>query len=315
MATAEGGRGGFRGAERDDRDPGGPFPELRGRVDETLRSLLERELSGVPEGAASAVRHAVLSPGKRIRPLLLLAAHRAAGGRPSAPVLELACSVELVHAYSLAHDDLPCMDDDVLRRGRATLHVRFGPPAAILAGAALMPMAARAVWRGGGGAGLEEGRVRRLLGLLTEASGGAGMVGGQLRDLRAEDRAVGREELERIHRGKTAALLEASARMGAVAAGAGEPLVERLGRFGARLGLAFQTVDDILDVTGDARELGKSGGRDRALGKATYPSVVGLDEAERLSRELAEAARRELEGLERTGALERLTSFVVERRR
>lgn len=287
---------------------------LRRRVDRALEAFLGNELEGVGEGTAEAVRHAVLSPGKRVRPSLVLAAHEAAGGAGEG-IGELACSVELVHAYSLVHDDLPCMDDDVLRRGRPTLHVRVGPAAAAFVGAALMPLAARAVWRSSRRLGLEPGTGRRLLRILCEAAGARGMVGGQLRDLRAEDREVGRDELEEIHRGKTAALIAAAVRMGAVAARADRDLVERLGRFGGRLGLAFQAVDDILDVTGDTGELGKSGGRDRALGKATYPSVLGLEEAERVSRELAAAAREELAGLDRSEGLEALTDFVVERRR
>ncbi|MFW6193166.1 MAG: polyprenyl synthetase family protein, partial [Gemmatimonadota bacterium] len=294
--------------------PEGTVEALRRRVDRALSSLLRRELDGVAEGAAEAVRHAVLSPGKRVRPSLVVAAYRAAGGSGKG-IGELACSVELVHAYSLVHDDLPCMDDDVLRRGRPTLHVRVGARRAAFVGAALMPLAARAVRRSSRELGLGGERGRRLLRILCSAAGARGMVGGQLRDLRAEGRTVDRSELEEIHRRKTAALIAAAVRMGAVAARADRALVERLSRFGRRLGLAFQAVDDILDVTGDAGELGKDGGRDRDLGKATYPSVLGLGEAERVSRELAAAARAELDGLDGTATLEALTDFVVERRR
>lgn len=321
METAETGSShGVRpgGAPDEPDGPGGPAAEaveaLRRRVDRALEAFLGRELAGVAGGAGEAVRHAVLSPGKRVRPSLVLAVFDAAGGTGGG-VDDLACSVELVHAYSLVHDDLPCMDDDVLRRGRPTLHVRVGPGPATFVGAALMPLAARAVWRSSRELGLGARRARRLLTMLCEAAGARGMVGGQLLDLRAEGRSVDREELEEIHRGKTAALIAAAVRMGAVAAGADRELVERLGRFGRRLGLAFQAVDDILDVTGETGELGKSGGRDRALGKATYPSVLGLEEAERVSRELAAAARSELAGLDRSGALDALTDFVVERRR
>ncbi len=288
---------------------------LRRRVNEALVRVLEREGDRGYDGALAAVRHAVLGPGKRVRPLLLLGAHRAAGGSPSQAAAELACSVELVHAYSLVHDDLPCMDDDVLRRGEPTLHVRFGVDVATLAGAALMPLAAGVVWRAGAGLGLDEEDRLRLLAMLARAAGGEGMVGGQLLDLRAEGRDVSREELEEIHRGKTAALMAAAVRMGAVAGGADRELEERLERFGRTLGLAFQAVDDILDVTGDADQLGKTGGRDRALGKATYPSVLGLEEAERVSRELADRALEELEGLERADVLADIVAYVIERRR
>lgn len=295
--------------------PGGPAPRLRRKVDRTLARLVERELVGHSGRTAEAVRDAVLSPGKRIRPLLVLGAHRAAGGESSATIVELACSVELVHAYSLVHDDLPCMDDDVLRRGRPTVHVRFGVRTAILSGAALMPLAVRVVTESGRALGLDRRRVRRLVRRLAVASGGAGMVGGQLRDLEAEGRMVSRSELESIHRGKTAALMEAAVRMGAVAAEADDASIRRLGRFGRRLGLAFQAVDDILDVTGDAEKLGKAGGRDRALGKATYPSVLGLDEAVETARELGADARGELEALEGGAVLEEIVSFVIRRRR
>lgn len=321
MGSADGGRaptGGARRASRPTDGEGagtGRVEELRERVDRALEAFLARELEPVEGATTEAVRHAVLSPGKRIRPSLLLAAFEAGGGDASRAADALACSVELVHAYSLVHDDLPCMDDDVLRRGRPTLHVRIGPERAALVGAGLMPLAARAVWRGTDELGLEPRLRRRLLADLCEAAGAAGMVGGQLRDLRAEGRRVDRAELEVIHRGKTAALIAAAVRMGALAAEADPDTVDRLGRFGRRLGLAFQAVDDILDVTGETDELGKSGGRDRALGKATYPSVLGLEEAERVSRRLAAAARSELEGLDRSGALEALTDYVVERRR
>jgi len=303
------------------RRPGPELAALGARVAAALAVVLDRELRGTSDAVAGPVRYAVLGPGKRLRPLLLLAAWRAAGGEAGAaptegdPAAALACSVELVHAYSLVHDDLPCMDDDVLRRGRPPVHVRFGTPAAVLAGAGLMPMAARTVWRAAGALGLEPVRARRLLSILADAAGAGGMVGGQLLDLRAEGRATTREELERIHRGKTAALMAASVRMGAVAARAPEEVVERLGRFGVALGLAFQAVDDILDVTGEEAEIGKTSGRDVALGKATYPSVLGLEASEQVSRELAGLARRELAGLEDTRELELLAELVVERRR
>jgi len=293
----------------------GPAPDLRRRVDRALTRIVEEELAGLSGRSAEAVRDAVLSPGKRIRPLLLLGAHRAAGGDVSEPAVELACSVELVHAYSLVHDDLPCMDDDVLRRGRPTVHVRFGVRTAILTGAALMPMAVRLVARAGEALGLPDERTRLLLHRLAVASGGAGMVGGQLLDLRAEGRPVHADELQRIHRGKTAALMEAAVRMGATAAGREEDRLRRIGRFGRRLGLAFQAVDDILDVTGETEELGKAGGRDRELGKATYPSVLGLEASERAARELAAAARDDLEALGGDRVLEEIVQFVVRRRR
>lgn len=298
-----------------DRSTAGPAPRLRGRVERALHRIVEEELAGLSGRTPRAIRDAVLSPGKRIRPLLLLGAHRSVAGEIPGAAVELACSVELVHAYSLVHDDLPSMDDDVLRRGRPTVHVRYGVRTAVLVGASLMPMAVRVVVRAGDRLGLDGVRIRRLVGGLARASGGTGMVGGQLMDLRAEGRPVEAAELERIHLGKTAALMEAAVRMGAVSAGADGDRVERAGRFGRELGLAFQAVDDILDETGDARELGKSGGRDRALGKATYPSVMGLEAAREAARALAASAREELTGMGEDDVLDEIVDFVVRRRR
>lgn len=292
-----------------------PLSELRERVDAALEEVLEVELADAPPVVAKALRHAALGPGKRIRPLLLLAAFRAGGGRPSRALYRLACSVELVHAYSLVHDDLPCMDDDVLRRGRRTLHVRFGAPTAVMTGAVLMPLAVAVTVRSADAMELPEEQIRDLVRILTTAAGGAGMVGGQLLDLQAEGTRPSQEEVERIHAGKTAALLTASTVMGGTAAGADDSLLARLDRFGRDLGLAFQVVDDVLDLTGSDRELGKQSGRDRALEKATYPALFGLEAAQARSRELVGRALAQLDGLDRTDGLRAIADFVVCRRR
>ena len=284
----------------------------RDRIETALREFLETELVGVPEELAAPLRYSVLSPGKRIRPLLMMAAHRAAGGSLDR-VVDLACSVELVHAYSLVHDDLPCMDDDVLRRGRPTVHVRFGVGPAVMVGAALMPLAVQAILRFSADLGVDDRTTRRLIASLTAASGASGMVGGQLLDLRAEGRAVGRGELERIHTGKTARLISASVAMGGIAAGASDLEVRRLERFGLRLGLAFQAIDDILDLRGDTEMLGKESGRDTALRKATYPGIFGVEEAERMSRRLASAATSELADLDEAAELRDLAEYIINR--
>jgi geranylgeranyl pyrophosphate synthase len=284
----------------------------RDRIETALREFLETELVGVPEELAAPLRYSVLSPGKRIRPLLMMAAHRAAGGSLDR-VVDLACSVELVHAYSLVHDDLPCMDDDVLRRGRPTVHVRFGVGPAVMVGAALMPLAVQAILRFSADLGVDDRTTRRLIASLTAASGASGMVGGQLLDLRAEGRAVGRGELERIHTGKTARLISASVAMGGIAAGASDLEVRRLERFGLRLGLAFQAIDDILDLRGDTEMLGKESGRDTALRKATYPGIFGMEEAERMSRRLASAATSELADLDEAAELRDLAEYIINR--
>lgn len=284
----------------------------RDRIETALREFLETELVGVPEDLAAPLRYSVLSPGKRIRPLLMIAAHRAAGGSLDR-VVDLACSVELVHAYSLVHDDLPCMDDDVLRRGRPTVHVRYGVGPAVMVGAALMPLAVQAILRFSADLGVDDRTTRRLIASLTAASGASGMVGGQLLDLRAEGRAVGRSELESIHTGKTARLISASVAMGGIAAGASDLEVGRLERFGLRLGLAFQAIDDILDLRGDTEMLGKESGRDTALRKATYPGIFGMEEAERMSRRLASAATSELADLDEASELRDLAEYIINR--
>ena len=271
---------------------------------------------------AEPIRHAVLAPGKRIRPLLLIAAWEAAGGAvpldgedPPAPLCRLALGPELVHAYSLVHDDLPCMDDDELRRGRPTLHVRYGERVAILAGAAMQPLAVLAVGEGAAGLGVDDADVARLIAVLAEASGGAGMVGGQLLDLRAEGEEVDFNTLERIHLGKTSSLIRACCTMGGVAAGASEETIARLTRFGTAIGLAFQTVDDILDVTGSSRRMGKVRGRDEALGKATTPSLLGLSGASERAEQLGRDAFRELSSLPAAELLRKIGRLILERDR
>lgn len=296
---------------------GAELERLRSRVDEWLEGFLDGELGSRSGAVSGPIRYSVLGSGKRIRPLLLLTCYRAVGGHDEEGAIGIAAGVELVHAYSLVHDDLPCMDDDVLRRGRPTVHVRFGVPAALYAGAALMPLAVRAVLRGARRLGLGDPASRRLLLCLTRSAGAAGMVGGQLRDLRAEGREVSARELEEIQEGKTARLMGAAAEMGGIAAGAPDGVLRSLHRFGLRIGLAFQAVDDILDLTGSAGELGKTGGRDEELHKATAPSVLGLAAAERRSRELAESAVAELDALAvpPDALVRRVARFAVERER
>ena len=288
---------------------------IRERVDEALERVVDEGLRDAPEEVADPVRYAVLGEGKRIRPTLLVAGHRASGGEPSPDVYRLSCSVEMVHTYSLIHDDLPCMDDDDLRRGRPSLHVRDGEPVAVFTGAVLMPMAVRIIVDSGRRLSLGDERTARLVSVLTRAAGATGMVGGQLRDLEAEGRRPDRESLETIYRGKTAALIAASVAMGSVAAGASEERLERLQGYGSKLGMAFQIVDDVLDLTASERELGKPCGRDVDLEKATYPALFGMEEARRRSRGLAEDARDAVEGLPGADTLRELAQFVVERGR
>ncbi|HEX7119699.1 MAG TPA: farnesyl diphosphate synthase [Longimicrobiales bacterium] len=295
----------------------------RSAIEAARARLLDALLDGAPASVAEPVRYALDAGGKRLRPVLCVAAYRAArggaaGDAGAAPdgVYDVACAIELIHTYSLVHDDLPCMDDDDLRRGRPTTHREFGEVAAVVAGAALIPLAARAVEQGGVRLGLPPEVRMRLVRELLAAAGGGGMVGGQLLDLEAEGRTVPIEALTAIHDRKTGALLAAAPRMGGVAAGADDAIVEGLGAYGRRLGLAFQIADDVLDVTGSTAALGKTAGRDEALAKATYPALLGVDGARRRAREEADAAVAALRavGID-SPALEALARYAVERDR
>ncbi|SFM21730.1 farnesyl diphosphate synthase [Variovorax sp. OV329] len=262
-----------------------------------------------------AMRYAVLDGGKRLRPLLVLAASEAVGGNGDA-ALRAACAAELIHAYSLVHDDLPCMDNDVLRRGKPTVHVKFGEADALLAGDALQALAFELLTPED--ASFAPAVQARLCRLLARAAGSEGMAGGQAIDLASVGVALDEESLRRMHRLKTGALLQGSVEMGAACAEQ-VPAVALAGLrdYGAALGLAFQIVDDILDVTADSLTLGKTAGKDAAADKPTYVSLLGLEgaraEAAQLHREALAALDRS--GLLQTGALRALSSMVVERDR
>ncbi|MEY5098974.1 MAG: hypothetical protein RJA36_1693 [Pseudomonadota bacterium] len=244
--------------------------------------LLARWLPGeAPAGLGEAMRYAVLDGGKRLRPLLTLATAEAVSGgmRPLGDgAWRAACAVELIHAYSLVHDDLPCMDNDVLRRGKPTVHVRFGEAQALLAGDALQALAFELLLPGDGSVAPE--LAARLCRQLALASGWQGMAGGQAIDLAGVGQVLDQARLEDMHRRKTGALLLASVEMGATAAGADAPALQALGRYGRALGLAFQVVDDILDVTADSATLGKTAGKDAAADKPTFVSLLGLEAAQ-----------------------------------
>jgi geranylgeranyl pyrophosphate synthase len=255
----------------------------------------------------------MLGEGKRLRAILLLSAYRAAGGRGDAS--PLAAAVEVVHAYSLVHDDLPCMDDDDMRRGRPTVHRAFGIPAATSAGLAMVPLAARAATDAARALGLDDACTGTIVRELMQASGAGGMIGGQLLDLEGEGAPLSLGELEQVHRMKTGALIRASVRIGGLAARANAETLRAFDRFGAAVGLAFQIADDVLDVTSTTDELGKTAGRDAALRKSTYPALLGLDgaraRAQHLSGEACTALR---EAGIQSAELEALARFVVDRR-
>jgi len=265
-----------------------------------------------PAGLGEAMRYAVLDGGKRLRPLLVLAAAKAVHGSREA-ALRAACAVELIHAYSLVHDDLPCMDNDVLRRGKPTVHVRFGVAQAMLAGDAMQALAFEVLTPAAEAAA--PALQAKLCGLLARAAGGAGMAGGQAIDLASVGLALDERDLSDMHRRKTGALLQASVLMGA-ACGETTPVAwQSLSRYGEAIGLAFQVVDDILDVTQASEMLGKTAGKDLDNNKPTYVSVLGLEPARRRADQLRRAARAALaaSGLVDVQSLHVLADRVVDR--
>jgi geranylgeranyl diphosphate synthase, type II len=290
--------------------------EERRVVEGELRAVAAERLPQVADRLRAPVAYALSTTGKRLRPILCVAAYAAATGARPIPsaAYRLGCAIEIVHTYSLVHDDLPCMDDDDLRRGRPTLHRVFGNPLAMLAGAALLPLAIELLDEAGRRLELSAPDRARLVTELASAAGAEGMVGGQLLDLEAEHMPVDAATLEAIHRRKTGALLTASLRIGALAGSAPTDLVEALTDYGRALGLAFQIADDLLDVEGSSLDLGKTAGRDAALSKASYPALFGVEGARALAAERAEEARRAIQGHD-LPELVAITRFVVARRR
>jgi farnesyl diphosphate synthase/geranylgeranyl diphosphate synthase type II len=288
--------------------------EARALTDARLAARAER-LRAVPGGRhGEALAYALGTSGKRVRPALLVACFRAAGGTSPA-IAGIAAAVEIVHTYSLVHDDLPCMDNDAQRRGRPTTHVRFDVPTATRAGFTLVPVAVEELVDAAAELAIPLPTLGRMGELLLEASGIRGMVGGQWLDLEAEGQALGLEELVEIHRRKTGALIEAACALGAVAAGAADPLLGALTEFGREIGLAFQIADDLLDATATSEELGKTAGRDATLEKATYVSVLGLEAARQQARRHADLACAALRaGGIASGTLETLAGYIVQRR-
>lgn len=297
-------------AERTTQDAeshlGETLNRARATIERALASAFPDE-SASAEGAdwpprlAAAMRYATLGGGKRLRPVLTLLAAEACGGTWE-QALPAACAVEMIHCYSLVHDDLPAMDDDDLRRGRPTCHKAFDEATAILAGDGLLTLAFEVIARG-----IAPGdRAARCVRILAAAAGPEGMVGGQMADLEAEDRPLSdgsAEALRAIHRRKTGALLAASLGLGAAAVGADESQLAALERYGRAVGLAFQIVDDLLDVQGDEAATGKRVGKDAGAGKWTYPAFLGIEESRRRARTLAEEAVAALETFGERGSL------------
>ncbi len=264
-----------------------------------------------PAGLGTAMRYGVLDGGKRLRPLLVLAAAEAVRGEREA-ALRASCAVELIHAYSLVHDDMPCMDDDVLRRGKPTVHVQYGEAQAMLAGDAMQALAFEVLTPDEGVSPLLQAK---LCGLLARAAGHAGMAGGQAIDLASVGKQLDESSLRDMHHRKTGALLQASVLMGAACGAPSAQARDALGRYGQAIGLAFQVIDDVLDVTQASATLGKTAGKDVGANKPTYVSVLGLDAAIRHARDLRDQAQSALSesGLADTSWLQLLADKLVER--
>lgn len=274
------------------------------RTEAAMRAYLD-EWTAAPPTLREAAAYSLFAGGKRLRPGLVLGAAEIVCGSDEAAV-PAACAIEMIHTYSLIHDDLPAMDDDDLRRGKPTNHVVYGEALAILAGDALLTMAFDVLGRAGNCAAVVE---------LAQAAGAAGMVGGQVIDLESEDKRLTADELQRIHAMKTGALIRGAVRLGAILGGASPAQLDALTAYGEHIGLAFQIADDILDVTGDQALIGKPVGSDESNGKSTYPALLGLDESRRLAGEAVAAAVAALAPFgPEADTFRSLARYIVERR-
>jgi geranylgeranyl diphosphate synthase type II len=294
-------------------DAAAALAAIRDEVDAALDRALPPETAWPPT-IHRAVRYSLFAGGKRVRPALVVASGEAVGGA-RADLMPLACAAEMIHTYSLVHDDLPAMDDDDLRRGKPTSHKVFGEAIAILAGDALLTRAFHLMAEVPDGC--DEARLRRRVratAILGEACGTSGLIGGQVTDLESEGRTIDAAARGRRHRAKTGALLSACVRGGAVLGGADEADLDRLARYASAIGLAFQVVDDVLDATEDAEHLGKTAGKDEAAKKATYVSVHGLPAARTLAASLRQEALDAVAPLGRRGELlAALARLIVDR--
>jgi geranylgeranyl diphosphate synthase type II len=279
------------------------------KIDRALDRYLPKE-NVKPATIHKAMRYSLFAGGKRLRPILCLAAAETCGGKIDR-ALPLACAMECIHTYSLVHDDLPSMDNDDLRRGRLTCHKVFGDGIAVLAGDALLTIAFEIVSRA---KPTSRYNMSTLLGEVAVAAGSRKLIAGQVADLEAEGKQSGRAELRYIHENKTAAILTTSVRLGAMSANANPKQLAAITKFGRALGLAFQVIDDILDVTQTSEKLGKSAGKDIAAKKATYPAVLGLDQSRAEAKRLTKQAHNSLSIFgEKAEALRALANYLLER--
>jgi farnesyl diphosphate synthase len=290
------------------------FPEWMASVQRRVEQALEQRLPAAqlaPQRLHQAMRYATLGGGKRVRPLLAFAAGEMTGA-PSERLDAVACALESIHVYSLVHDDMPCMDDDVLRRGKPTVHVQYDEATALLVGDALQTLAFEQLSMPGLFA--DASNQLRAVAMLAKASGSRGMAGGQAIDLDSVGKSITREELEFMHIHKTGALIRAAVMLGALAGTTDDATLERLNHFGKCIGLLFQVVDDILDEVADTATLGKTAGKDAAQDKPTYVSIIGLTPARTLARELAEEAHSALAPLGASAQrLKEITDYIVSR--
>jgi geranylgeranyl pyrophosphate synthase len=287
--------------------------EARERVDALLSAWAERVQTIVPGRTGEALGYAMNTPGKRVRAALVMAAYRACGGLSPA-IAAVATAVETVHTYSLVHDDLPCMDDDDVRRGRPTIHRAYDVPTATRVGFLLVPVAALVLTQAARDLVLSPAVLGGMAQELFRCGGIEGMVGGQWLDLEAERRTLDLDGLMSVHRGKTGALIRGACILGGMAAEAPAQVIEALAGYGQEIGLAFQIADDVLDATATSAQLGKTAGRDAALEKSTYVSVLGV---ERARAEAASLSSHAIRNLERAGvpaeSLEALAHYIVHR--
>lgn len=286
--------------------------ERKGIVDESLQASLAE-----PEGPASdvteAMRYSVFAGGKRLRPILCLAGTESVGGVVT-DSLPIACALELIHTYSLIHDDLPVMDDDDFRRGKPSNHRLFGEAIALLAGDALLTEAFRLMATARLTARITPQVLLKVIALISQAAGYRGMVGGQTVDIQSEGKTVDISLVEFIHTHKTGALITASVTAGALLGSANEIQLEAIRNYGHNIGLAFQISDDILDIEGNSDTMGKEAGTDERKGKITYPSVAGLTESKRIQSELTEAALKSLRGFDhRAEPLRQIATYIIQR--
>ncbi len=295
--------------------------DLKAYLDEK-RVMVEEALGGIfpgPEGPAadiiSAMSYSLFAGGKRLRPILCIAGAEAVGGEAQ-DVLPVACAIELIHTYSLIHDDLPVMDDDDMRRGKPTNHKVFGEAVALLAGDGLLTKAFHVMTGADFPKRVRPDALLAVIGLIAKAAGHEGMVGGQVVDIQSEGKEVDPDVLEFIHTRKTAALISASVVSGAILVGGEDPQVKALASYGQNIGLAFQVSDDILDIEGNSQELGKNVGSDERQGKITYPTLIGLSRSKKIQRELVEQAIESLEPFDRRAEpLRHIAKYIIVRKK